>query len=90
MPKEIYNGKPIDQVKLLTPEIEQRMRFRMECVDPMDAKYGEKVSVYKISNYSVEICAGPHVKNTKDIGHFKIIKEEAVAAGIRRIKAVLE
>ncbi|MEM2956262.1 MAG: alanine--tRNA ligase [Candidatus Pacearchaeota archaeon] len=54
------------------------------------AKYTERVSVYKIGNYSIEICAGPHVKNTKELGHFKIIKEEGIAAGIRRIKAVLE
>lgn len=53
-------------------------------------KYGEKVSVYKIGDYSFEICAGPHVKNTKELGYFKIIKEESVAAGIRRIKAILE
>jgi len=53
-------------------------------------KYGEKVSVYSIGNYSVEICAGPHVKNTKELGKFKIIKEESIAAGIRRIKAILE
>jgi len=50
-------------------------------------KYGEKVSVYSIGNFSVEICAGPHVKNTKELGRFDIIKEEAVAAGVRRIKA---
>jgi len=53
-------------------------------------KYAGKVSVYKIGDYSIEICAGPHVKNTKDLGKFKIIKEESVAAGVRRIKAVLE
>jgi len=53
-------------------------------------KYGEKVSVYLIGNFSVEICGGPHVKNTKELGTFKIIKEESIAAGIRRIKAILE
>ncbi|MEM2017673.1 MAG: alanine--tRNA ligase [Candidatus Pacearchaeota archaeon] len=56
-------------------------------------RYPEKVSVYIIGNekpFSIEICAGPHVSNTKVLGHFKIIKEEAVAAGIRRIKAILE
>ena len=52
-------------------------------------KYGNKVSVYKIGNFSTEICGGPHVKNTGDLGRFKIIKEEATAAGIRRIKAIL-
>ncbi len=54
------------------------------------AKYPEKVSVYSVGDYSKEICMGPHVQNTSELGHFRIIKEEAVAAGIRRIKAVLE
>jgi alanyl-tRNA synthetase len=53
-------------------------------------KYGEKVFVYSIGDFSKEICAGPHVKNTKELGHFKIIKEEASSAGVRRIKAILE
>lgn len=57
-------------------------------------RYPEKVSVYIIGSeekpFSIEICAGPHVSNTKVLGHFKIIKEEGVAAGIRRIKAILE
>ncbi len=58
------------------------------------AKYPEMVSVYTIgsekSYYSKEICTGPHVENTSQIGFFKIKKEESVAAGIRRIKAVVE
>ncbi len=58
-------------------------------------KYGDQVSVYFIGPdlehaYSKEFCGGPHVKNTAELGHFKIQKEEAVAAGIRRLKAVLE
>ena len=48
-------------------------------------KYGEKVSVYTIGHVSKEICTGPHVTNTKELKHFKILKEESVAAGIRRI-----
>ena len=39
--------------------------------------------------YSKEFCGGPHVKNTSELGHFKIQKEEAVSAGVRRIKAIL-
>ena len=54
------------------------------------AKYPEKVSVYSIGKYSKEICMGPHVQNTKELGHFKIKKEQSSSAGIRRIKAVLE
>jgi alanyl-tRNA synthetase len=55
-----------------------------------ESKYGEKVSVYSVGDFSVEICGGPHVSNTKELGKFKIVKEEGVAAGVRRIKAVLE
>lgn len=58
-------------------------------------KYGDQVSIYYIgenleSAYSKEFCGGPHVTNTMDLGRFKILKEEAVASGVRRIKAVLE
>jgi alanyl-tRNA synthetase len=53
-------------------------------------KYGDSVTVYSIGSYSKEICTGPHVTHTNDMGHFKIVKEEAVSAGVRRIKAVLE
>jgi len=53
-------------------------------------KYPEKVSVYSVGDFSKEICAGPHVKNTNELGHFKILKEKSSSSGIRRIKAVLE
>jgi len=55
-----------------------------------ESKYGEKVKVYTIDDFSKEICAGPHVERTGQLGHFKIIKEESSSSGIRRIKAVLE
>jgi alanyl-tRNA synthetase len=66
-------------------------------------KYGEKVKVYSVGDseslpeaspdsptFSREVCGGPHVKNTGELGHFKIAKEEASSAGVRRIKAILE
>ena len=53
-------------------------------------KYPPRVSVYSIGNFSKEICAGPHVKRTSELGHFKIIKEESSGAGVRRIRAILE
>lgn len=53
-------------------------------------KYPDIVTVYSIGDISKELCGGPHVKNTKEIGEFKIIKEEASSAGVRRIKAILE
>lgn len=52
-------------------------------------KYGDIVSVYKIGDVSIELCGGPHVKNTSELGTFKIKKEESSSAGVRRIKAVL-
>ncbi|MBN2420999.1 alanine--tRNA ligase [Candidatus Woesearchaeota archaeon] len=81
--------------------IKQGIEVKREEMTPEDAKaqgaqaefgarYPPKVSVYSVGKYSKEICMGPHVKNTKEIGVFKIIKEESSAAGIRRIKAIVE
>ena len=54
-------------------------------------KYPDIVTVYTIGdNVSKELCGGPHVSNTRELGHFKIAKEEASSAGVRRIKAILE
>jgi len=53
-------------------------------------RYGERVNVYTIGDWSKEICGGPHVEQTGVLGHFRIVKEEAVGAGARRIRAVLE
>ena len=56
-----------------------------------DEKYGEVISVYSVGDYFKEICAGPHVNNTKEIkGKFKITKQESSSAGVRRMKCVLE
>ncbi len=54
------------------------------------SKYGEKVKVYTIDDFSKEICGGPHVARTGALGRFRIQKEEASSAGVRRIKAILE
>jgi len=53
-------------------------------------QYGGKLTLYSIGDYSHELCGGPHVKQTSEIGKFKIIKEESSSAGIRRIRAILE
>jgi len=53
-------------------------------------KYGDKVKVYSVLDFSREICGGPHASATGELGHFRIVKEEASSAGVRRIKAVLE
>ena len=53
------------------------------------AKYGDEVTLYSIGDVSKEICCGPHVANTKELGSFKIKKEQSSSAGVRRIKAVI-
>jgi len=59
-----------------------------------ESKYDDKVKVYSVGTpdcpYSCEICSGPHIEKTSQLGHFKILKEEASSAGVRRIKAILE
>ena len=55
-----------------------------------DSRYGNKVKVYTMGDFSKEICGGPHAAHTGELGTFKIKKEEASSAGVRRIKAVLE
>ncbi len=53
------------------------------------SKYGDQVSLYTIGDVSKEICSGPHVANTSELGSFKILKEQSSSAGVRRIKAVI-
>ena len=53
-------------------------------------RYGDEVKVYYIGDFSKEVCGGPHVNSTKELGRFKIKKEEASSSGVRRIKAILE
>ena len=67
---------------------EEAIKSGAECM--FIEKYPDIVTVYSIGDVSKELCVGPHVKNTKEIGKFKIIKEEASSAGVRRIKAVIE
>ncbi len=69
---------PIDEAK------------QMGATGIFDDKYGDIVKVYKIGDVSIEMCGGPHVKNTSELNKFKIVKEESSSAGVRRIKAILE
>lgn len=68
---------------------------RLGAMGVFESKYGEKVKVYVVGDeekgvFSKEICGGPHVENTSELGHFRIQKEESSSSGVRRIKAVLE
>ncbi len=66
----------------------------LNAIGVFDSRYERQVKVYSIGGgeeiVSREICGGPHVERTGILGHFKIIKEESVSAGVRRIKAILE
>ncbi|MDD9954526.1 MAG: alanine--tRNA ligase [Candidatus Woesearchaeota archaeon] len=81
----IQEGIPVERSEMSYDEA-----MNMGAQAEFGAKYPEVVSVYKIGDYSLELCGGPHVQNTKEIGVFKIKKEQSSAAGIRRIKAVVE
>ncbi|MBC8224894.1 alanine--tRNA ligase [Candidatus Bathyarchaeota archaeon] len=75
-------------VKRIETTLDEAIRMGSQAV--FEQRYGEKASVYSIGGFSVELCSGPHVENTGELGRFKIIKEEGISAGVRRIRAVLE
>ena len=75
-------------VKVETMKKEDAVKSGAECM--FIEKYPDEVTVYTIGDVSKEICGGPHVKHTGELGHFRIKKEEASSAGVRRIKAILE
>ncbi|MFC1685913.1 alanine--tRNA ligase [Nanoarchaeota archaeon] len=88
--EDLVNEKINEKIPVTKQEMSVKEAKKQGAHGVFDAKYGEKVAVYSIGDFSKEICGGPHVKNTKELGKFKIKKEESVASGVRRIKAVLE
>ena len=95
-PEQIKQVEAIvnEQIKNNLPVICQEMDLdqakKIGAMGVFDHKYGDKIKVYSAGEFSQEICGGPHAKNTGELGHFKITKEESSSAGIRRIKAILE
>ncbi len=98
---DLLTHEELDQVASIVNEaIEKHIEVIMEELPIKDAyesgaigvftgKYEDIVKVYTIPGYSKEICGGPHAKNTGELISFKILKEEASSAGVRRIKAVI-
>ncbi|MFH1780523.1 MAG: alanine--tRNA ligase [Candidatus Nealsonbacteria bacterium] len=86
----IVNQKIKEDLQVICEEMTLDEAKKSGSTGVFENKYGEKVTVYAIDNFSKEICAGPHVKKTGALGHFKIVKEESSSAGIRRIRAVLD
>lgn len=80
----IKRDLPVSYEEMDVEEARQR-----KAIGVFEERYGNRVKVYKVGDFSYEICGGPHVQHTGELGSFKILKEEASSAGIRRIKAVV-
>jgi alanyl-tRNA synthetase len=81
---QIHQDLPVSWNEMSVVEAKQQGAIGL-----FEERYGAQVKVYRIGEFSLEICGGPHVQRTGELGQFKIIKEEAVASGVRRIRAVL-
>jgi alanyl-tRNA synthetase len=92
--EEMVNNAIKSGLEVSESEMKYEQAVQKGAIGVFEKKYGEKVKVYTVGNpdqpFSREICGGPHVKNTQELGRFKIVKEESVSAGVRRIKAILE
>jgi len=88
--EDLVNQKIRENLPVIKKEMKFQEAQEIGALAFFKEKYPEKVSVYFIGDFSKEVCAGPHVKETGVLGEFKIIKEESAGAGIRRIKAILK
>ncbi len=88
--EDIVNEQIKRDLKVTCEEMSLEQAKESGATGLFENKYGEKVKVYTIGDFSKEICGGPHVSHTGELGHFKIKKEESSSAGVRRIKAILE
>ncbi|MBN1618579.1 alanine--tRNA ligase [Candidatus Dojkabacteria bacterium] len=91
--EDIINEQINTGLEVYFEEMDKQKALELAPHSAFTEKYGEIVKVYFIGrgdkNISIEICGGPHVQNTKDLGSFKIVKQENVGAGVKRIKAVV-
>jgi alanyl-tRNA synthetase len=88
--EDLVNQKIQEGLSVELKEMSKDEALKLAKVSFDPAKYGDIVKVYSIGEFSTELCGGPHVQNLSELGHFKIKKEEASSAGVRRIKAILE
>jgi len=92
--EDLVNEQIQKKLPVICEEMSLEKAKQLGAMGVFEEKYGEKVKVYTIGEddniFSVEICGGPHVKNTSELGKFKIKKEQSSSAGVRRIKAVLK
>ena len=93
--EDLVNQNISEDLEVRREEMAKAEAEKLGALAEFGAKYGDVVSVYTIFNkdgspFSREFCGGPHVEHTGVLGKFRIIKEEASSAGVRRIKAVVE
>lgn len=88
--ENIVNEKIKEDLEVSSEEMSVEDAKKLGAEAQFVDKYSDKVRVYKISDFSCEICGGPHVERTGTLGVFKIVKEESSSSGVRRIKAILE
>jgi len=93
--EDLVNQKIAENLDMIRKEMPKEEAMKLGAEMEFGVKYGDMVSVYMAQDqqgnvFSKEFCGGPHAEGTGELGHFKILKEEAVSAGIRRIRAVLK
>jgi len=88
--EDLVNQKIKENLEIKKEEMDYQKALGSGALAFFKEKYPEKVNVYSIGTFSKEICAGPHVNRTSELGRFKIVKEESSGAGVRRIRATLE
>jgi alanyl-tRNA synthetase len=88
--EDLVNQKIKEDLEVKKEEMNYQEAIKQGALAFFREKYPPVVTVYSINNFSKEICAGPHVKRTSELGQFKILKEESSGSGVRRIRAILK
>jgi alanyl-tRNA synthetase len=88
--EDLVNQKIKEAIPVTKEEMSVQQAKEQGAIGIFDEKYGELVSVYTIGNFSKEICGGPHVQNTSELGTYKIDKEQSSSSGVRRLRATLK
>jgi len=87
--EELVNRKIQEAIPVERKEMPFEKAKKLGCQMQFGESYGDRVSVYFIGDFSKEFCGGPHVTNTSELGSFKIVSEEGIGKGVRRIKATV-
>jgi len=88
--EDLVNEKIKEDLPVEKEVVDYAEGVKRGAIGVLEGKPGDQVSIYSIPEFSLEFCGGPHVTHTGALGHFKVIREEAVSAGVRRIKAVVD